>query len=65
MNVVAVGNGSSSGLAPGNYATTFFLRGPYNVSDTNPNSNQGAQFCRQCHSELSNEMNGSTAGTVF
>lgn len=65
MNVVTVSSGSVSGLASGNYATTFFLRGPYNVADTNPNSNQAAQFCRQCHAELSNEMNGSTAGTIF
>jgi len=65
MNVVTVSNGSTSGLPSGNYATTFFLRGPYNVADTNPNSNQAAQFCRQCHADLSNEMYGSTAGTVF
>ena len=65
MNVVTVSNGPDSGLPSGTYATTFFLRGPYNVSDTNPNSNQAAQFCRQCHADLSNEMNGSSAGTVF
>jgi len=28
-------------------------------------SNQTAQFCRQCHADKSNEMNGSTASTVF
>jgi len=65
MNVVKVGDGSSSGLPAGNYATMFFLRGPYNPADSNTGSNQTAQFCRQCHGNLSNEMNGSTAGTVF
>jgi len=65
MNVVTVTKGSSSGLPPGNYATMFFLRGPYNPKDPNPQSNQTAQFCRQCHGDKSNEMLGSTAGTVF
>lgn len=65
MNVVKVTQNSNSGLPPGNYATMFFLRAPYNPSNTNPTSNQTAQFCRQCHGDKSNEMNGSTAGTVF
>jgi nitrate/TMAO reductase-like tetraheme cytochrome c subunit len=65
MNVVTVGSGATSGLPPGNYATMFFLRAPYNPNDSNPMSNQTAQFCRQCHGDESNEMNGSTAGTVF
>ncbi|MDR3771892.1 MAG: hypothetical protein P4L26_01015 [Terracidiphilus sp.] len=65
MNVVTVNSSSTSGLPRGNYATMFFLRGPYNPNDTNPNSNQTAQFCRQCHGDKSNEMNGSTAGTIF
>ncbi len=65
MSVVTVAAGSNSGLPPGNYATMFFLRAPYNPGDTNPTSNQAAQFCRQCHADKSNEMNGSTAGTVF
>jgi cytochrome c553 len=65
MNVVTIAAGSNSGLPPGKYATMFFLRAPYNPSDTNPLSNQTAQFCRQCHADKSNEMNGSTAGTVF
>lgn len=64
MNVVAV-NSSNSGLPPGNYATMFFLRAPYNPKDANMQSNQTAQFCRQCHGDKSNEMSGSTAGTVF
>ena len=63
MNVVSVTTGATSGLPSGNYATMFFLRGPYNPWDTA--SNQTAQFCRQCHGGESNEMNGSTAGTVF
>ena len=65
MNIVKVTQTSNSGLPPGNYATMFFLRAPYNPSNTNPMSNQTAQFCRQCHGDKSNEMNGSTAGTVF
>jgi hypothetical protein len=65
MNVVTVNRNSNSGLPPGNYATMFFLRAPYNPNDTNPMSNQTAQFCRQCHADKSNEMNGSTAGTIF
>ena len=65
MNVVTVSRNSNSGLPPGNYATMFFLRAPYNPNDSNPMSNQTAQFCRQCHADKSNEMNGSTAGTVF
>ncbi len=65
MNVVTVARGSSSGLPAGTYATMFFLRAPYNPNDPNPQSNQTAQFCRQCHADKSNEMNGSTARTVF
>jgi cytochrome c553 len=65
MNVVTVSKGSASGLPAGNYATMFFLRAPYNPKDSNPLSNQTAQFCRQCHGYKSNEMNGSSAGTVF
>ena len=65
MNVVTVTQNSTSGLPPGNYATMFFLRAPYNPNDTSPTSNQTAQFCRQCHGDKSNEMNGSTAGTTF
>ena len=65
MNVVTITNSSTSGLPAGRYATMFFLRAPYNPNDTNPLSNQTAQFCRQCHGDKSNEMNGSTAGTIF
>jgi hypothetical protein len=65
MSVVTINSGSASGLPPGTYATMFFLRGPYNPNDTNPMSNQTAQFCRQCHADKSNEMNGSTARTIL
>ncbi len=65
MNVVTITSNSNSGLPPGTYATMFFLRAPYNPNDTNPNSNQTAQFCRQCHADKSNEMNGSTAVTIL
>jgi hypothetical protein len=65
MNVVNVTSSTKSGLPTGTYATMFFLRGPYNPADGNPLTNQTAQFCRQCHGGESNEMNGSTAGTVF
>jgi len=65
MNVVTISKSSNSGLPPGTYATMFFLRAPYNPGDTNPQANQTSQFCRQCHADKSNEMNGSTAGTIF
>ncbi|HUN86404.1 MAG TPA: hypothetical protein VMU48_18640 [Terracidiphilus sp.] len=65
MSTVTIASGSTSGLPPGTYTTMFFLRGPYNPNDTNPMSNQTAQFCRQCHADKSNEMNGSTAGTIL
>ncbi len=65
MNVVNITASSKSGLPAGSYATMFFLRGPYNPADGNIYTNQTAQFCRQCHGGESNEMNGSTAGTVF
>ena len=65
MNVVKVTNGKNSGLPSGNYATMFFLRGPYNPSSGTAGSNQTAQFCRQCHGGEANESNGSTAVTTF
>jgi hypothetical protein len=65
MNVVNVSSTSNSGLPAGTYTTMFFLRAPYNPNDTNPLSNQTAQFCRQCHADKSNEVNGSSARTVF
>jgi hypothetical protein len=65
MQVSVVTNGSKSGLPSGNYATMFFVRGPYNPASGTANSNQTAQFCRQCHGGEANEKNGSTAGTTF
>jgi len=60
MNVVKVTNGPKSGLPTGIYATMFFLRAPYNPGTTTAGANQTAQFCRQCHGSVSNEMNGGT-----
>jgi hypothetical protein len=57
MNVVKVSSGNS-GQTPGNYATMFFVRGPYNPSSGTAGSNQTAQFCRGCHGGEANEMNG-------
>jgi hypothetical protein len=65
MRAVNINSQSNSGLPRGTYVTMFFLRAPYNPNNTNPNSNTTAQFCRQCHADKSNEMNGSTAGTVI
>jgi hypothetical protein len=58
MNVVKVTNGATSGLPSGNYATMFFVRAPYNPASGTANSNQTAQFCRQCHGAEGNESNG-------
>jgi hypothetical protein len=65
MRAVNITGNSNSGLPPGIYPTMFFLRAPYNPNNTNPNSNSTSQFCRQCHADKSNEMNGSSAGTVI
>jgi len=78
MNVVGVKNkpfvynsttpgtvSTATGLPTGTYATMFFVRAPYNPADSNPLTNQTAQFCRQCHGGESNELNGGAAGTVF
>ena len=66
MNVYNIKAGATNtGLPAGTYATMFFLRGPYNPADGNTATNQTAQFCRQCHGGEANEMNGSTAGTIF
>ena len=64
MNVVAV-NSKNSGQPAGNYATMFFVRGPYNPNSGTAGSNQTAQFCRECHGGESNEMNGGNLPTVF
>jgi hypothetical protein len=58
MNVVTVKATTQSGLAQGTYATMFFVRAPYNPANGGANSNQTAQFCRQCHGGEANEMNG-------
>lgn len=64
-NVFGVGPGSRSGLPPGNYATMFFLRGPYNAGSADLRSDSASQFCRQCHAAQSNEMNGVMVATAF
>jgi cytochrome c553 len=64
MNMVKV-TAAKSGITPGTYATMFFIRAPYNPASGTAGSNQTAQFCRQCHGGESNEMNGSTMGTIF
>jgi hypothetical protein len=65
MNVVSV-SASNSGLPAGNYATMFFVRGPYNPASGTGGSNQTAQFCRSCHGGEANEMHGGdTIPTVF
>jgi hypothetical protein len=66
MNVVSVKTGATNtGLPAGTYATMFFIRAPYNPASGTAGSNQTAQFCRQCHGGESNEMNNSTAVTIF
>jgi len=65
MNVVAVTQGSKSGLPSGNYATMFFVRAPYNPATTTTGANQTAQFCRQCHGYEANEMHGYNGPTIF
>lgn len=65
MNVVSV-TAKNSGLTPGNYATMFFVRAPYNPASGTAGSNQTAQFCRECHGGEANESNGShTIPTTF
>jgi len=64
MNVVKV-NSANSGQPAGNYATMFFLIGPYNPASTTAGSNQTAQFCRQCHGYGANETFGANLPTVF
>jgi len=60
MNVVSV-TAAKSGLPAGNYATMFFVRGPYNPASGTAGSNQTAQFCRECHGGEANESNGGGA----
>lgn len=56
---------SSRAFQPGIYATSSFLRAPYMPQSWSTSSNLSAQFCRQCHADMSNEMNGSLSGTVM
>jgi hypothetical protein len=66
MNVVKVTTtAGKTGLPSGYYATMFFLVGPYNPASGTDNSNQTAQFCRQCHGGEANESNNSSAKTTF
>jgi hypothetical protein len=65
MNIASVSGGSTSGLPSGTYRSMFFIRAPSDPASSGAGSNQAAQFCRMCHGDKSNEMNGSTAVTVF
>jgi len=66
MNTVAVTSKNAPGLTAGNYATMFFVRGPYNPASGTTGSNQTAQFCRQCHGGEANESNSTNnIPTVF
>ena len=65
MTITCVSASSASALfPPGIYPTRYFLRAPYGTQGARAvGSNQAAQFCRQCHADKSNEMNGSPVGT--
>ena len=66
QNVIMVTKQTESKtFRPGAHATSFFLRAPYAPETASMMSNLSAQYCRQCHADLSNEMNGSTSGTVM
>jgi len=65
-NVMSVTRDTQSGAySPGTYPTIAFLRAPYDPSKVSISSNQSAQYCRQCHADKSNEMNGSSCGTLM
>jgi len=57
-------NAASALFPPGTYSMRYFLRAPYKPVAAEDGSNQIAQFCRQCHADKSNEMNGSPADSV-
>lgn len=60
MTITRVTASTASNLfPPGVYSTRHFLRAPYDPTDKS--GNRSAQFCRQCHADKSNEMNGSSA----
>ncbi len=65
MTITRVTTSSASDLfPPGVYSTQHFLRAPSEHAGTaDANSNRSAQFCRQCHADKSNEMNGGSATT--
>jgi len=64
MNTLNVSSDSASALyPPGIYSSRYFLRAPYTAGASN-GGNQAAQFCRQCHADKSNEMNGGPAPTA-
>jgi len=65
-NVTIVNKESESrSYRTGIYRTASFLRAPYGGQGISVASNMRAQYCRQCHADLSNEMNGSGAGSVL
>ena len=64
INVVKVAPGATTGLPTGYYRDHVLFARPTTRPIPIPHPTT-AQFCRQCHGEESNEMNGSTAGTVF
>jgi hypothetical protein len=52
------------------YRTFFFVNGPYNVTANTAFNGGGmagstTQFCRQCHFDTSNEVNGGSIPTLF
>jgi len=49
----------------GAYSTSYFLRAPYNPAQPGAGISEAADFCRQCHADKSNEMNGSPAGSMM
>ena len=63
MNWTAVTAKTASSLyPPGTYPTKHFLRAPEYDVQVPSMDNRRAQFCRQCHADKSNEMNGRLAG---
>lgn len=64
MNLTRVTKETASNLfSVGTYPTKHFLRAPYDPDNASKTSNQSAQFCRQCHADKSNEMNGGNFGS--
>ena len=66
MNVACVTKETQSNLyRDGIYPTRHFLRAPYGAESLSNSGNESAQFCRQCHANRSNEMNGSSMGSTM